>query len=337
MQSVATIEPVATPIERSNALVFFATLAVVTIAPLILLPILQIGKSTAQNELVWGIWIIAGYGHVLSTIWFGSDPDYRPVIQENRTRMIASLAVIPMVMAIIALSSQIAWSWVFAAYLVWQAQHYNRQNYGILAFASSHDGLGPLPREVGWIIHLTTCAGAVSMVTMPSIYPQGVAPLPFLTPPAALAARLVAIASFATSIGVAAWLVLKDDRLRRSPTTLLFLCLTVVFFLPALLPGRSTATFWPYAMAHGLQYLVITGITALRSRLALSGLLVFLVLATVLGVLASRMTNAPWAQIYTGIIMWHFLADARLWRLRDPTVRAIVRKRFDFVFTPAQA
>jgi hypothetical protein len=35
-----------------------------------------------------------------------------------------------------------------------------------------------------------------------------------------------------------------------------------------------------------------------------------------------------------GVVVWHFLADARLWRLRDPSVRVIVRRRFDFLFVP---
>ena len=55
----------------------------------------------------------------------------------------------------------------------------------------------------------------------------------------------------------------------------------------------------------------------------------------VFGAVAVTMNNAPWAQIYTGVVMWHFLVDARLWRLRDPAVREIVRARFAFVFDRA--
>ena len=39
-------------------------------------------------------------------------------------------------------------------------------------------------------------------------------------------------------------------------------------------------------------------------------------------------------QASIGFTIWHFLADARVWRLSDPLARSIVRPRFDFVFGP---
>jgi hypothetical protein len=92
-------------------------------------------------------------------------------------------------------------------------------------------------------------------------------------------------------------------------------------------------TFWPYAMAHGAQYLIIMGVSAGRSPQGLAGLVLFMAIAYGLGLVAFLTTSSvPWAAAYTGIVMWHFLVDARLWRLRDANVGAIVKRRFDFVF-----
>jgi hypothetical protein len=58
----------------------------------------------------------------------------------------------------------------------------------------------------------------------------------------------------------------------------------------------------------------------------------FTVAATGLGEAAFQLPKLVSAQTYTSIVVWQFLVDARLWRLRDPSVRAIVSPRFDFLF-----
>jgi len=316
---------------------FFAALAVATAAPLIAMPLYAMAPALAPAPLtaiVVAAWVLTAYGHVLSTLWFGADPDYAPVVRANRWRMIASLAIIPAAAGGVALASPLASAWAYAAFLVWQAHHYNRQNYGILSFAAARDGTGPLPREVGLILNLTTVAGALGMVTLPTIYPRGLPLLAFQTGPAVLVGRCVAIACFIAAAAVIARILWREKRLRQGPTVLVFLALSGVFFLPSLLPGAQQAAFWPFAMAHGAQYLVIMGVTSKRARHAWPRIAGVSAVAIALGAAAFQLPRLVLAQAYMGVVMWHFLADARLWRLRDPAVRMIVRQRFDFLFAP---
>ena len=314
---------------------FFVALALATALPLIALPSYGLSHLIAPVPIVaavYGVWVLTGFGHVTSTVWFGVDPDYRPVVRAHRLRMLACLAVIPVAMAAITLADRTMSTWLYAGFLAWQAHHFSRQNYGILSFAAANDRFGPLPREVGLITNITSAAGAMGMVTMPSIYPKGLPRLPLLTPTLAVYGHVAAIVCFVAAAGLTAWLLVKDRRLRRSPTVLLFLGLSGVFFSPSLLHGPPVMAFWPYAMAHGAQYLIVMANTSRTSPFGWVGFAIFAVGAACLGAAAIALPGPVLIQAFTGIVIWHFLADARLWRLRDPVVRAIVRRRFSFVF-----
>lgn len=314
---------------------FFIALALVTALPLILLPLSGLTFDSEVNSTLLTLWIVTGLGHVMSTVWFGLDADYASIISAHRARMITALAALPLGTAVLVMSFPILANWAIAAYWVWLAHHYNRQNYGIMAMASAHDEVGALPKQINWVLHLSTCGGAIIMVTMPGIYIQGA------TTPDAIAMidiaawKTVAAVFLASAAALALYLVARHKTLRSSATVLLFLGLSIVFYLPGLGRASPFTTFWPYAMAHGAQYLLIMAVTARQSQRGAMGLAIFLAIIFGLGFLAYAMVGVPWAALYTGVVMWHFLVDARLWRLRDPAVRTIVRDRFNFVFRPA--
>jgi len=324
--------------EPSRALdrkVFFGSLIAVTAIPLLFLPWHDVHVAAPVNSLILMVWIVAGYSHVMSTMWFGVDDGYRPVIAANRMRMLGSLAIVPVMMAGVAVASLTASSWVYAAYTIWLAHHYNRQNFGLVAFAAVHDQAGPMPREMGWMFNLTTGAGAISMAAMPTIYPGGISP--FADPAYAYYGRFVAVALMIAAAVVLVRMLVGNPQLKRCAMTLTFVGFGFAFYLPALLGGPSQMSFWPYAMAHGLQYLLMMSMVARGSRWGLAGLGMFAGTALVLGMVAASMGTAPWSQFYTGIVIWHFLADGRLWRLRDPLVRGVVKERFSFLFQRSPA
>ena len=330
---VVVTGPAASSAKALDRKVFFISLIAVSAIPLMLLPLHDVHIATPINKLIVLTWIVAGYSHVMSTLWFGIDEDYRPVIATNRARMLGSLAIIPAAMAGVAVASVTASSWIYAAYTMWLAHHYNRQNFGLVAFAAVHDDAGMVPRDVGLMLNLTTGAGAISMAAMPSIYPGGISP--FADPAFSYYGRFLAAGLMIAAAVVLVRLLIRNPHLKRCPMTLTFLGLGFAFYLPALLGGPSEVSFWPYAMAHGLQYLLMMSVVARGSRLGFAGLAMFGVMALALGILVVGMGTAPWAQFYTGIVMWHFLADARLWRLRDPLVRGVVKERFSFLFQRA--
>jgi hypothetical protein len=319
---------------------FFGALAIATAIPLLVLPAYGLSHWTAPAPAlatVGILWVLTGYGHVVSTVWFGADPDYRPLVRAHRLRMLASLAVIPLAMGLFTLASTAVSAWLYAGFLAWQAHHFSRQNYGVIAFAAAGDRMGPLPRSIGWVTLLASAAGAIGMLLTPGVYPVALPRLPFLTPEVTHLGRLGQGACFAAAALLIARLLVLDRRVRMSPKVLLFLGLGWAFFLPSLLSGAPQMTFWPYAMAHGAQYLVITGISARRSPLGWAGFGLFAAAAVVLGAIVFHPPGVVLVQAYTGVVIWHFLADARLWRLRDPAVRTIIGRRFDFLFGGASA
>ena len=88
---------------------FFAALAVATAAPLLAMPLYAMAPALAPAPLttiVVAAWVLTAYGHVLSTLWFGADPDYAPVVWAHRWRMLASLAIIPTAVGAVAPTSR---------------------------------------------------------------------------------------------------------------------------------------------------------------------------------------------------------------------------------------
>lgn len=312
---------------------FFAILALVTVIPLVTLPFFTAGIPPRYVEPVMGAWVLTGFGHVTATLWFAADTEYRGVVLSHRWRMIFSLAIVPLVLGTMAITKVNQGGILFALFWFWPAHHYNRQNLGILAFAAAHDRAGPLPRQVHWLLNLTTVAGGIDMAVMPSIYPRGLPGVPGMPPEVAYYGHGIAALLFIAAAAVLVQLVATNAAVRRSRTLLVFLVLSTVYYLPGLIGSSDITAFWPIAMAHGAQYLVIMSITAGRSRRGLPGFTGMALATIALGSAGYLMIGVPWQAMYSGVAIWHFLADAKLWRLRDPEVRGIVHRRFDFIFT----
>ena len=324
-----------TPTASLDRKMFFFALIAVTALPMLLLPFYTTHVPAPLFNLMMLTWLLAGFAHVMSTVWFGVDGDYRPVIEANRARMLGSLLALPAMMAGVAIASVAASSWLYAAYTVWLAHHYNRQNFGLVAFAGVHDEAGPLPRELGWMFNLTTAAGAIRMVAMPTIYPGRLSP--FGAPVFDLYGRHAAAALMIAAAVVMVRMLARHSHLRRCPMVLTFIGFGFAFYLPTLLHGPNEVAFFPYAIAHGLQYLLMMTVVSRGSKFGRMGPLLLAGLAVPLGMIVYSAPTLPLMQAYTGIVMWHFLADAKLWRLRDPMVRSVIKQRFGFLFQPANA
>ena len=127
---------------------FFWSLALATSVPLIWLgfgvELLHENKSQISTALA-PIIAITGVGHVGATAFFYTDRDFFELIGQNRGRFF----ILPILAAggCLALfsTSAPAWTLLVTAYLAWQMYHYQRQNYGLIAFAAQSAGLHPLP------------------------------------------------------------------------------------------------------------------------------------------------------------------------------------------------
>ena len=124
--------------------------------------------------------------------------------------------------------------------------------------------------------------------------------------------------------------------LRRSAMLVL-----MVFYLPLFLSGDSVVAVGCYAMAHGLQYLVFMGYVTKVPAAQLVSRAVWLLGIIVIGGTALELLqrgqwgagayHAPIYGAYLGVVMWHFLLDAGVWRLSEPTQRAYMGERFAFL------
>jgi hypothetical protein len=119
-----------------------------------------------------------------------------------------------------------------------------------------------------------------------------------------------------------------DNRL-----VLLFTILAWAFFLPALISTDRLVGFWSYAIAHGAQYFIFMAVISGNHKRSIIGLSVF-VLATAMALVLFQYlnTSGPGFAVYTGLVMGHFLIDAKVWRLREPLQRNLIRTRFGFIF-----
>ena len=114
----------------------------------------------------------------------------------------------------------------------------------------------------------------------------------------------------------------------------------MLFYLPLFLFDDPFPAVYMYLVAHGLQYLVFMGFVAGRPRASLARRLGTLTVFTLAGGALIRMMQTPdlwgpWREtamgLSLGIIMWHFVLDAGVWRLSEPFQRGFMAERFDFL------
>jgi len=91
--------------------------------------------------------------------------------------------------------------------------------------------------------------------------------------------------------------------------------------------------FLPVAFTHGAQYIMMMSVVSGRSSRGVLGLLTMCAVGVGAGLALNAMRVWPALLVTMGITQVHFLVDARVWRLREPRQRAIMRDRFDFLLT----
>jgi hypothetical protein len=301
------------------ARLFFWALALATAAPLFWL---SFGMALFHETLGPGFvpfFLATTIGHVGTTAFVYFDREMRPLIEQNQKRFFLwpLLAAVGCLVAY-GVSARL-WSVVLIINLAWLLYHYQRQNYGLIAFAAQSAGAGKLPPEMTWMLNLSAAAAIIKLGLGSSL---GVA-----------LGGLAFVAASALLVKMLPRLVRRDNTF-----VLIFTVLGWAFFLPALISDRPIANFWSYALAHGAQYLIFMTVLAGNTKRGAIDIGLFLVASllgiTVLGSLyvPGSPQIGPAVAVYTGLVMGHFLIDAKVWRLREPLQRQIVGERFGFIF-----
>lgn len=118
---------------------------------------------------------------------------------------------------------------------------------------------------------------------------------------------------------------------------LAFSTLLPLFFFTTFLFDSYTEAIMGYAIAHGVQYFIFMFFLASGSDGSSRSNVLALAIISILGwflILVTR-DNSWWGSLSSfipgaalALIMWHFIVDSGLWRLRNKWQRDQVSKRF---------
>ena len=323
---------------RARSSGFLVLLAAVTLIPLLGVP-LALGLATAQitGPLPGALLLatITGPMHVAATGFFYFDRAFRPVMSENRFSCTWSLAWLPLTILGLGLAGAALigpWGYliIFSFHNIWLFYHYQRQNFGLASFVSTHVGVGRLPPRVNTVLNVAALGAIVALLGTPGFYPN---PEGIIPAHAYVALRTAGTIVYLTSVVLMLWVFRSEPRLRDSVWLTGALIVCVAFFLPTIVCRNAGMAFLPVAFTHGAQYIMMMSVVSGRSSRGVLGLLTMCAVGVGAGLALNAMKVWPALLVAMGITQVHFLVDARVWRLREPRQRAIMRDRFDFLLT----
>jgi hypothetical protein len=331
---------------------FASLIALATLTPFVFMPIAQRWNSQEQSVLgITGLLIfLGGPAHVSATAYLYTDATVRRYIAAHRLRYL----IVPLVLmlgstAIFGVYSgrqpAIALVFFFQIWLLW---HYQKQNYGILAMVSRAATGEGVSRLEAWAVRAAAVGGILAAVQSQSwgssLRIGGTTPF----------VHRSAILIVAVLVGGVATLVLlvaavsTQPKLRSPSPRIIVLVLTCAYFAPAFIWRDQNTAFYTYALAHGLQYLIIMSFVAGRPiQSAIDGpaknrpgfptlLLCVLTLGIALAVTgdARLVVEQRVVGLYglaLGLTMAHFVIDAGIWKLRHDFPRQYATAAFPFL------
>lgn len=268
-----------------------------------------------------GLSLLLGAPHVMATLGLYADPGMRPVIQADRGLLVwAPLALIGLSGLVFLAVSGPAALLVLTGFLLWQTQHYTKQNVGVFGLWARARGDGSITEPERRLIVATTAIGTLGILRAMELAPWWDRAL-----------QLGGVALLAGSGLVAC-------SLARGPRRLALL-VAVGFYAPLVVFSTDLlGAAFAYQAAHGAQYYVVVARTirgqAQAQRVAVVSVLVGGVVAVVVLSSATFATAPLLFGLGKGLAAAHFVADARLWRLRDPQIRSLLTERMPFLAPP---
>ncbi len=307
--------------------IFFCSLALVTALPLIWLGFgvaLFRQNDTSTQAALLPLIAISGIGHVGATAFFYFDRDFFKLIGQNKQRFFLWPAMLALGCLAVFFINATAWTLLVTAFFAWQLYHFQRQNYGLIAFAAKSAGLTKLPVELTWMLNLGV-AGAICNL-LRRIDLEGAF--------ASSIAYDLSVVLFIASTVLLLKVLLTTPRLRAALPVVTFTVLGWMFYLPTLVSTTDLVGYWSYAIAHGAQYIIFMTVVAGNRKQGTKVLSLFLVLfAAVLLAFDHLNRSGAGMAAYTGLVMGHFLIDAKIWRLREPIQGSLIKQRFAFIFS----
>jgi hypothetical protein len=302
--------------------------------------------QTASIALAGLLTFLGGPGHVSLTTWFYLDPVAREYFFAHRLRYFfaPALLIVGTTLAYVIWQEQAPTRWINFFFTVWLLWHYQRQNWGIHSFVTRVTSAESASKLEDLILKTAVVGGVIGGIKSAGF--GGGTRIQHWAPAAFQLGSLITMTL--PLLIVAA--VVTVPGLRRSPLRIATLVVGAGFFLPVFLANDLRGAIVPYALAHGLQYMVfMTYVSQAAGRASPSpgssarpglwamggGLLVVGYLLSTSGEY-DRMREwnlLPLFGLSLGVTMAHFVIDAGIWRLRDEFPRRYIGAAFPFLFS----
>ncbi|HET9059894.1 MAG TPA: hypothetical protein VFN61_08225, partial [Acidimicrobiales bacterium] len=286
-------------------------------------------SRTAGSGLMW-LMFVGSSVHVAATFSVVGDPKARRIMSAHRSRLIV-LPVVLTATAVLVTSNMPAQavSVSLLAFFAWQLLHYQKQNLGLAALAARSFGARAMTIWQRRCLVVVGVAAIGQLIGDPALF-QIHGLWGSQVPIEGVAAGLFAGASLWGGL-----LLIGRGRSERSPAFVTAYALALLFPLPMFVFSSPYAGVGGMTIAHGLQYLLVVGTTAFsrgrgpdRAMYLARAAVAALLGGWLISVMSHFDTRAGGTKaifgVYLGLVMAHFVLDARLWRVRDAKSREFV-------------
>lgn len=302
---------------------FAAGLAIATVGPLVLAPILAPSRGSGTSQVLGILVVVAYAGHVAVTGWLWTVPDVRHTVRTRSVRMVVLPVALVAVAAALALAlPDQTLRVLLLGFFAWQFSHFQRQNLGLVKRISSNWSEDPIGKTECRLVVLAGWSGIGALLARPSFLGLSnvVAPTVGTEMVVSLAAAAYATCTFAA-------VILTLQRRRPAPVAAAYL-MSIMFMAPVFLFHSAEAAVTGMVIAHGLQYLWAVRSRSRQARIAEGRTAWQATLGVVAGAILGgaaleAMSELHSAQpgglrllygVYLGVVMAHFAVDGVLWR-----------------------
>ena len=300
-----------------------------TIAALVVAALLAPPGDGSPGPVLVALVFVGPAMHVASTGWLATITDVRACARSHPWRLVVVPALLVLgAPVLVPMLPSVAVAPVIEGVFAWQFLHFAKQNVGMATLASTSHGAGPLHAMERRCVVASGCCGIAALVARPGLL--GLDGVPSSGGLFALAAS-----GFTATVLVGLVAVALRPRHERPTGTVVGIAVALGFSAPLFLVASPYGAVGGMTIAHGLQYLVLLGLVAVRpgeatGRAARVGSLLAIAVVGGLAVQATALahggigSNRVLLGAYLGLVAAHFVVDAGVWRLRDATSRTFV-------------
>jgi hypothetical protein len=305
---------------REGAIGFDLKIVLVTVLPWVL--VLALALTGTTSLLIDVPLVLLAAPHVLVTPAMFFQTGLRPhVVANRRFYVLAPIVTIGGGVALFVFAPADVAKAALLGFALWQIHHFTKQNLGMFSFWTKARGISSPTGAERKVIQWTAVIGMAGIIRLAD-----------LTPLVTTLAEMVGVATIVVLAAASIWVAHREGGARTAA-----LLASVVFYAPVLVFNVGfIAALLAYQAAHGAQYYLMVGTATRPTGIRLAAvallLLVFGPVFAYSGIAIDPYGSDAWmVGAYKGVISWHFLADSRLWRLRDPQVRGFMKQRFAFL------